>query len=114
MANSRMEELDAELEALTQRLDFYKKRAALGTEAYKVAEWLLDRLKSLSEILATAKTYEKEELRQILSCYLARIEDQGDGHFKVVPREEKNFPHRNDGESSTNGKEWYTRRDSNS
>ncbi len=76
------QEFDAEQEALTQRLDFYKKRAALGTEAYRVAEWLLDRLKSFSEILATAKTYEKEELRQILLCYLARIEDQGDGHFK--------------------------------
>lgn len=108
MANNRMEELDAELEKLTHRLDFYKKKASLGTEAHKVAEWLLNRMKTLSEVLATAQSYDKDELRQILSCYLERIEDQGDGTFKIVPREAKNFPHRKDGESSTNGKEWYT------
>ena len=70
-------------------------------------------MKTLSEVLATAQSYDKDELRQILSCYLERIEDQGDGTFKIIPREEKNFPHRKDGESSTNGKEWYTQRDLN-
>jgi len=68
----------------------------------------------LSEALTSGDICGKEELRELLSCYLARIEDQGDGHFKVIPQEEKNFPHHSDGESSTNGKKWYTRRDSNS
>ncbi len=114
MANSRMEELDMEMETLNQRLDFYRKRVELGLDAYKFADWLLERLEGLSKALARAGSYQKDELRQILSCDLGQIEDQGDGNFKVIPREEKNFPHRNDGESSTNGKGWYTQRDLNS
>ncbi len=105
MANSRIADLDEELSGLQSRQELLQNQQKLGSDVHKLAKALLLQTKTFSEALRAAGECSSDGLRTLIHANIQKVIDNGDGTFRIIPRNRI---------SSTNSKEWYTRRDSNS
>ena len=105
MANSRIADLDEELSGLQSRQELLQNQQKLGSDVHKLAKALLLQTKTFSEALRAAGECSSDDLRTLIHANIQKVIDNGDGTFRIIPRNRI---------SSTNSKEWYTRRDSNS
>ena len=105
MANTQIADLDEELAGLQNRLELLQNQQMIGNDVHKLAKGLLLQTKTFSDALRAAEEYSTDDLRTLIHANIQRVIDNGDGTFRIMPRQEI---------SSTNSKKWYTRRDSNS
>ena len=105
MANTRIADLDEELSGLPGRQELLQNQQRLGNDVHKLVKTLLLQTKTFSDALRAAKNCSPDDLRTLIHANIQRVLDHGDGTSRITPRW---------GKSSTNHKDWYTRRDSNS